>query len=333
MLYLPGGIELGMNNWWLALLPPVWFAALDETLAGRGDPVLWGLAAFGVAATALILFLAFGKLAQSYQSGLQILGEAAVPRASSKPGAGKGRLIQRWMAVPPLSWWLKHPVERAGFNLVAAYVFRDRDVKLRLYPGLAPIAMMPLLFLFNGSGGGSDSNFMMILSGSYLPVIPMLALNLLRFSQHWQAADVFLITPTPGPGRLISGARKAVNLFLTLPALVVMAVAVTWVGKGPGGWSYLLPGLLALPVYSRISCMGSRQLPFSLPGEAAKSAGRGLSFMFAMMSAMALGGVGALASHLGCLWYFLGVEALIALLASFLMDRHILKQAWAPIED
>ena len=330
MLYLPGGIELGAENWWLSLLPPVWFAALDETLAGRGDPVLWGLAGFGVSATAVIVFLAFGKLAQSYQSGLQMMSESTAPRV---PTGGRGRWIRKWISIPPLVWWLKNPVERAGFNLVAAYIFRDRDVKLRLYPGLAPIAMMPLIFMFNGSGRGGDSKFMMILSGSYLPVIPMLALNLLRFSQHWQAADVFLITPTTGPGRLINGARKAVNLFLTLPALIVMGAAVTWMGKGPSGWSYLLPGLLALPVYGRVACLGKGQLPFSLPGEAAKSAGRGLMFMFAMISAMALGGIGAVADHFGYFWQFVGIEALLAILASFLMDRRILKQPWTTVED
>ncbi len=330
LLYLPGGIELGAENWWLSLLPPVWFAALDETLAGRGDPVLWGLAGFGVSATALIVFLAFGKLAQSYQSGLQMMGESAAPCV---PAGGRGRWIRKWISIPPLAWWLRNPVERAGFHLVTAYIFRDRDVKLRLYPGLAPIAMMPLIFMFNGSGQGGDSKFMMILSGSYLPVIPMLALNLLRFSQHWQAADVFLITPTTGPGRLIIGARKAANLFLTLPALIVMAAAVAWMGKGPAGWAYLLPGLLALPVYGRVACLGKGQLPFSLPGEAAKSAGRGLMFMLAMISAMSLGGIGAVADHMGYFWQFLCIEALLAILGCFLMDRRILKQPWATVED
>jgi hypothetical protein len=174
---------------------------------------------------------------------------------------------------------------------------------------------------------------MMIIGGCYIPLIPMMALNFLRFSQHWQAADVFLITPTPGPGRLMMGARKAVEVFLVIPALLVMGVAIVWISGGISGLAQLLPGVLAMPVYSRISGMGSSQLPLSLPGEEAKSAGRGLLFIGAMLSAMLLGGMAGMARHFDHLTSFLIAEAAIAILCAVLMDARIRKLSWAPIED
>lgn len=329
MNYLPGEIQLSAKTWWLAALPPAWFAALDETLIGRGHPTMWALAAIGVSATAAVMALAFGKLAGSYESGLQTMSEAGARRPAK---AGQPRALQRLVSMPPLSWWLRHPVERAGFQLVGAYMIRDRDVKLRLYPGLVPMIMMPVVMLANSLRHRESGDFMMLMGGCYIPLIPMMALNLLRFSQHWQASDVFLITPTLGPGRLMMGARKAVEVFLVIPALLVMGAAFVWISGGFSGLLQLLPGILALPVYSRISGIGSRQLPLSLPGEEARSAGRGLLIIVSMMSAMAVGGMAGMARHFGYLIPFLIVEAALAWLCAVLMDARSVNLPWAPLE-
>ena len=45
------------------LLPPAWFAGFDDALAGSAPPRSWLLAALAVIVTALVLWLAFGKLA------------------------------------------------------------------------------------------------------------------------------------------------------------------------------------------------------------------------------------------------------------------------------
>ena len=90
--YLPGEIQLTAQTWWLTLVPPVWFAALDQTLTGRGNPTLWALAAIGVLATAAVIALALGKLAHSYESGLQTLGEST---ARNPAKSGRIRVLQR----------------------------------------------------------------------------------------------------------------------------------------------------------------------------------------------------------------------------------------------
>jgi hypothetical protein len=70
-----------------------------------------------------------------------------------------------------------------------------------------------------------------------------------------------------------------------------------------------------------------------LPGEEAKSAGRGLLFIGAMLSAMLLGGMAGMARHFDHLTSFLIAEAAIAILCAVLMDARIRKLSWAPIED
>jgi hypothetical protein len=327
--YFPGEIRLTAETWWLALLPPAWFASLDETLMGRGNPATWSLAAIGIFMTSGVMALAFGKLAGSYETGLQTLGES---RAVKPAKNGGGKFLQRLAAVPPLSWLLRDPLERAGFLLLSAYMLRDRDVKLRLYPGLAPIMAMPLIFMVNGFRSG-DSDYMLLMSGGYLALVPMLALKLLQYSQNWQATDVFHVTPTPGPGALMIGARKAVSVFLVLPGLLVMGAFFVLITGGWGQLIYLLPGVLSLPIFGRVLALDGRFLPLSMPVEDAKSAGRGLKILLPMFAALGVGGAAAVAKSFGYYYEFLLAEMLLAGGIALLMDRKTRGLRWPTIEE
>src|SRR5690606_34819076 len=77
------------DRWWLSLLPPAWFAGMDDALAGSGSVRSWGLAAIGCAVTAAVLWLAFNRLAAQYEAGLQLLNES-----SRRTVGGGGR---RWL--------------------------------------------------------------------------------------------------------------------------------------------------------------------------------------------------------------------------------------------
>ena len=152
--------QLATPAWWMFLVPPAWFAGFDDALAGSGQAHSWLLAGIGLAVTAAILWLAFGRLANDYVAGLQALGEASPTQPAAR---ARQRWLGRLIALPPLCWWLRDPVSRASFQLTIAYLLRDRDLKLRVYPGLAPMLVMPFVMLFqghnfhghNGAGNGS----------------------------------------------------------------------------------------------------------------------------------------------------------------------------------
>jgi ABC-2 type transport system permease protein len=194
------------------------------------------------------------------------------------------------------------------------------------------MCVMPVVMLANSLRSG-DNTIMLLLAGCYIPLIPMTALNLLRYSQHWQAADVFLITPTPGPGRILIGARKAVEIFLVLPAAIILLAASIWIGKEIAPFALLLPGILALPVYARMGILSNHSLPLSQPGEEAKSTNRGLLVMVSMFSALALGGIAAFAKFSGFYKAFLISEAVTTIFCVILMDRRLRNLKWALIDD
>ena len=145
---LGGKLQVGLKSWWVSLLPPAWFAGLDDALAGTQAAGSWALAAWGLAATAAVLWLAFGKLARDYGTGLQTLSEARTLRP-------RQRARRRWLnwvvTVPPLRWWLRDSVSRAAFLLTGAYLLRDRDTKLRVYPSLASMLVTPVIMLVTGT--------------------------------------------------------------------------------------------------------------------------------------------------------------------------------------
>ncbi|MBK7998455.1 MAG: hypothetical protein IPK15_07000 [Verrucomicrobia bacterium] len=328
MVRLRGQLAISPETWWVWALPPAWFAGFDIAFMGRSSGIAWALAATGVVATALVLWTAFGRLANDYGAGLQRLNEMSGP--PERPRA-KRRWLDRLSQMPPLSWWLKDSVSRATFVLVAAYLVRDRDVKLRVYPGLAPMLIMPLIFLVRGTKGDAGS-FGAAFSGTYIGLVPLLGISLLQYSQQWQAADVFRTAPLPGPAPLNRGLRRAVLLLLTVPVMLLYAT-LTWVASGSfSHLALLLPGVIAMPLCLIGPCLNGTAIPFSQPADEAKSAGRGLHMILFLVAAAALTGISIWAWSGGWFVPFLVGET-VAVAALYLVFRAAAGRAkWSPMD-
>lgn len=321
---------LSLEAWWVGLLPPAWFAGFDDALAGSGDASSWALGAFGVVVTTGVLWLSFGRLARDYELGLQTLSEAA-PARPSPPGSPR-RWLNRLAGLPPLCWGLRDPVARASFLLAAAYLVRDREVKLRVFPGLAPLLVFPILLLWQSHGKAGLGSFGIVLGGTYICLIPVLAMQMLRFSQQWQAADLFRLAPLAGPAPLALGARQAVVWLLLAPLLVVYAVAAWFLAPDRSQLLLLLPGLIALPAISLVPCATAAFVPFSAPSEEAKSAGRGLSMFGLMLLSLVLSGLAAAAWSGGWFGWLVFVESGLAIAAYIGLRTRIGQRRWEPLD-
>ncbi|HZT22436.1 MAG TPA: hypothetical protein VFB55_05965 [Verrucomicrobiae bacterium] len=313
-------------SWRVNLLPPAWFAGLDDAFSGSGLLGSWILAAIGLGATALVLWIAFDKLARDYEIGLQALNETV----STPIKRGSRRLIVRLVNLPPLSWWLREPVTRASFLLTTAYLIRDRDVKLRVYPGIAPMLIIPFIFLVqnHGRGGSNDPGFIVTFSGIYLGMVPLLGLQMLQFSQQWQASDIFRLAPLRGPAAICHGARRAVLCLLALPTILLVALIV-WLMRGNlSQLALFLPGIIALPVFALVPNLGGHGVPLSQPPDAAKSATRGLNMIVVMIIALALAGVASLSWKQGWFWWLVPGEAVVAISLYSVMRLALAKANW-----
>jgi hypothetical protein len=320
-----------LESWWILLLPPAWFAGIDEALAGDRETYSWALAGCGLLTTALVLWAGFGKLAREYAAGLQALNEGAAPQTKTGP---RGKWLERIVKLPPLRWWLRDSVTRGAFVLSIAYLFRDRETKLRVFPGLAPMLVMPIVVLLpqGTKGNPVGTGFMLAFAGTYLGLAPLLALNFLKYSQHWQAADIFRAAPVAGPAPLCHGARKAVFFALTIPLFVLFVVIALAMGIKLWNLRILLAGAITLPAFSMIPCANGEAVPFSQPTEEAKSARRGVQMVGVMFASMLIAGLAAAADAIGLLWWFLAVEAVVATIVYAILNRQCAKAAWPSIE-
>jgi hypothetical protein len=323
-------IAVSLKEWWTVFLPPAWFAGFDDALAGSGSQSSWLLAGVGLATTALVLWLAFAKLARHYEEALQVIGEASAPKPAQQ---GRRRWLHALVQMPPLSWWLREPVTRASFLLAAGYLLRDRETKLRIYPGLAPMLVMPFVFLLQERGrDGFGGGFGVAFSGAYIGLVALLGLNLLQFSQQWPAADVFRVAPLAGPSRICDGARRAVICFLALPTVAAFGLIIWCLGHGPGQMSLLLPGIIAMPLFALYPHLGGKAVPLSMPSEDAKSASRGLQMVGVMMLSMALAGLAVWSWSTGWFHWLLLGETTLAVVLYALMRRSLASASWSAIE-
>jgi hypothetical protein len=323
-------LNVSESSWWIAFLPPAWFAGFDDAFSGSAQAPSWLLAGMAILATGLVLWLAFIKLAHSYETGLQTLNETVSTRVKASGGR---RWLDKMVDRPPLSWWLRDPVARASFLLTAAYLVRDRDVKLRVYPGLAPMLIIPFVFLLQNPGRhGAGVGFGVPFTGAYIGLVPMLGLQLLQYSQQWQAADVFRVAPMPGPSGLCDGARRAVLLFLAAPMLVLVGLIVWWLPGATAQLWLLLPGILALPIYALIPSVTGKGVPLSIPTDAAKAAGRGLSMIGVMLVSFALAGAAEWSWRQGWFWRLVAVEAVAVVIFYVGLRWRLARVRWSAAE-
>ncbi len=302
-------------------LPPAWFAGIDSGVASDHlVPAAMPLGLVGLLATTALVYLAIGRLAPSYAEGLTKLSETR----SRMPKATRVRDRASTNRNPLLRWWLRDPIEWWAFRLTAAYMRRDRDIKLRLYPSLTIFLVFPILGLLDHDRGGFSA-FMPLVTVWMLGMMPLQAMQTLQMSQHYLAADIFAIAPLSSAASVFHGVRKATICFLLVPALCIAALLIVYIA--PGGIQALvlaLPGVVALPVVSLMPAMLQEYLPLSMPATRGEQSSRNMGLMFLTMFAMA--GVLAIAYiswTFEVIWYVLAVELLVSVVLYRILNRMI----------
>ena len=94
----------------------------------------------------------------------------------------------------------------------------------------------------------------------------------------------------------------------------------------------LLPGIVALPVYSLLPNLGGKGIPFSLPGDDAKSAGRAQTMIGVTMLSMALAGVASLSWWTGYFWLLIVVELIVVAVLYVGMSAWASAARWPSLE-
>lgn len=318
------GLDLRGLSGKLMPFPPAWFAGWDVvTGSGALDQRMMILAGIGVSATALLAYAAVVKLSRGFEEGARNLAEAPARKARPvRPGID---------AAFPIRLWLKDPVERASFRLAAAYMLRDREIKLRLYPSLSFVLIFPLLRVIdpqrNAPGFLTGATFWM------MGLVPVIALETMRHSSQFAAGEIFRASPLASAGPIFHGFRKAAMIYVLLPSVVIggglLAVIV------PDRVSLLitaLPAIVVLPTLSLLPGISGRYLPLSEP-PVRGSSGRTIRMMIvSMVVAPIVFGGAYLARRANLLWPVLGCEVVLVALIHRGINRRVARSEIPPLD-
>jgi len=301
----------------LLFLPPAWFASLTQLLLGADTgPRTIGMAAAAVLSTPVIGWAALRYLAHDYTRQLAALSETPVAAAAPETGKARARAVK---IDSMFGAWLRDPVERASFRLAVAYLTRDRDVRMRVYPTLALFIVFPAIAIIDKNQG---MRFGVLLCVYFAATVPTSVLMTMKASPHYLAADIFRYAPISGTASVFHGIRKAALALITVPALLVSG-AILWIGL-PDHHMMLsaIPALLAFPTLSLTAGLAGDYIPLSL----APTAGRQGAINVGAMLLGGIGGVGLvtlgiLGDKYGWFWKLILIEAVaLAILHPLLLQ-------------
>ncbi|MEJ2076759.1 MAG: hypothetical protein P8Z74_01925 [Acidobacteriota bacterium] len=290
------GIDLS-RAWWVYLLPPAWFAAPFDGVAGSWsltDIILSTLAVVMTLAALLLLLLVFGPRYHREVADLSVSG------AGRQRNRRLGDEDSQFSAHPGISRSLRNgrpltrsPAEEAAFGFTWAMVGRDREFRMRTLPLLALIPIYILFFLFNSQSSLSETLAGLRESDKYFYILYVVAymapasLLSLRYSTNWQAAWVYEVLPFQKAGEVLSGAVKAVVVRFYVPIFAAAAAAVVYVWGIRVIDDVLLSGTATLVAILLFSITAGRRYPFSEEFVVARGAGRsGLLMIFVFLPVM-----------------------------------------------
>ncbi len=315
---------------WIYLCPPCWMAGPVDLAAGDAGRPQVILTLLALIVPAISLYLAVRVLSPRFGPAI-----AAFGAAGEGQGTNRGPALRTPRASRLAAFCCRTPTGRAAFELVWTVCSRDRQFKLRTYPTLAFLILLPAFWLFSGYGGVSQALEELPRTRKHLFVLYMgcmmipAALIQLRFSADWQAAWVYFAAPVRKPGEIITAAMWAIVARFVLPAYLVISV-LTLAVWGPAIWADLLmAGSATLLMCILQSMLFGRRLPFAEQFGVMEGSGRMNRSLLFMLLPAALGGL-----HLGLTMLPMAVVAAtpVLLAVALLLLRSYRRTPWSAIE-
>lgn len=223
------GISL-VEEKWLYALPPSWFASLMYLFTVSVERINIPLSLLAVASLFIMLYVMMRILSQRYIRLAEKLlssdkdAEQVTVRSSNRFFESMKTLL------------LPDREERAGFDLMATYIKRDRSSRMRVLPGITmPIAIilfgiftdqLPDPFLYGIFTGVSSVHFTVLFVTLFTAVF---MLGSLKFSPHYDAVWIYAASPLVARGRFARGTRKAI-IFLVIVPTFFLVLLLFWIG-------------------------------------------------------------------------------------------------------
>lgn len=255
---------------WVYAAPPAWFAGAVELTAGGGRQSAL-LALMALVSTVALILLAGNTISLEYSRKLSELaaapGRPERPREATRPEG----FTRFGLAL------CRTDAERAGFELMAAYMRRDKKLRARILPAFGLPLAAYIAGLMTGEladplvAGGSGVGLQQIL-GFYSMFVGFFFASGMVQSDQWKASWIFYAAPVGNRDELMTGARKLVIARFLVPFFIIL-YALTSLAMPPASAAafVIVVFLLALITFALLSLTTPR-LPLSQAMEKTRQA-------------------------------------------------------------
>jgi hypothetical protein len=250
---------------WIWFAPPAWYAGGVELSVGLGDSRNLILALLAIASAVVVIHTALTMISLEYSRSIGQLTESSPEETIRKD---RRKLRTRFAALGIV--FCRNDEEKAGFQLMQAYMRRNGKLRLRIYPAFGlPLAV----YLFGLVSGGlndplgprSLENAFPVreLLGFYCVFITLFFASAITQSDQWKASWIFFAAPVENRVGLLIGARKLVIWRYMTPFFCVLLVLLSFAMPPVSATLYLfVTFVLSLTTFALLS-MASPFMPLS----------------------------------------------------------------------
>ena len=208
-------------SWWHVFIPPLWYGAtFDLAMYQNFTGPLIALAVLGFVIPVIAIFL-YARLMPSFERNLEkLLSDSGKERK-------RNWLENMWATVT-----CRSKEERLFFRFAMTMMRKEREFKLKVYPGIGMALVFPFIFIFIQLSDRSLADistgrtFLFIYFCNFL--IPM-TVHMLKFSGSYKGSWLLKAAPIKNQSAAYSGALKAFLVKLYLPVFLLLGIVFTWI--------------------------------------------------------------------------------------------------------
>ncbi len=281
------------GTYWAWLLPPYWFAGSWQFLCHFEFTFhLVTCFVLSILVPVMSIWLVINYFAPSFNQKLALISGSGDggPVATTANTKGFRTTTPRYLEKVG-GWLTQKGAERMAFFHTWKLTGRSRDFKMKVYPAFGYIIVYAVIIFINAkklsiedirdqTGTGKFIFLGIIYFSSFILIT---ALQQLVYSDKYKASWIYYTTPVTKPGRLVSGALKAIVVKFYLPVFIVTVTA----GIAIVGWA-IIPNLLLgmlnlLLIVSVIAYTSIKGLPFSEQQSGSSGSGTFLRGLFMLL--------------------------------------------------
>lgn len=257
-------------HWYFLLYPPVWFSGI--TLMMIGEIGVYSIITSALALTSMLALvtIALRKMSVGYTSFISKPYYGQLRSKPSEESNDKSSQAREYVSLKLFrTTLLRRPAERAVFDIVRLYLKRNREIKVRLYPSLAYVIIIPIIgFLTEGLPDpflAPERALYPIIGAAILCLMAQTAVEGMIFSEDHPAAWIYRVAPVARLGDIHGGLRKAVLFFIVMPGFLILFILYSILWRDPfHAFLTLAPWMIITPTALVVSFLFREVIPLSV---------------------------------------------------------------------